>query len=338
MLVNASNAHVGGGLAFATELLPRLETALNRRGFRMSTLAAAPPLRTQLLSLRHRRVAAVFNVANCSLLSFPGAQLVAVRDRILVEPSAAHPAANSRRTAARRLSLDLALRQAAVWTVPSESMRAPLICFAARRRIPVGRIEVVPHGAPLDWPVAQMPPLPPLRILNPSFGASQKNIPLLIRAVGRLPPELAPQLTLTVDARLGATQLAAAMAWCDASRIAFIGPVARHELPAIYAAHHVLAFPSSVESLGIPLLEALAAGRRVVASDLDWAHEACGPFATYARLDDVEAWTGALAAVAASIQGVGPADPIDRTEWLRPWGWDTAGERYADLLVELAGP
>jgi len=259
---------------------------------------------------------------------------VAVRDRILVEPADTLPEAKTVRTAARRAALDLALRQCAVWTIPSESMRGPLIEFASSRRISVPLVEVVSHGAPTNWRPQPMPPMPPLRILHPSYGAPQKNIPLLIRAVGRLPAELRPSLTLTFDEDIGGGAIAEeARRWAP-GRVVFRGPVPRTQLLDLYSEHHLLAFPSSVESLGIPLLEALSAGRPIVVSDLDWAREACGPFAIYAPLGDTDAWHDGIVSLAGS-DGFATAPPVPHA-WLSRYTWDAASERYADLLSVLS--
>jgi glycosyltransferase involved in cell wall biosynthesis len=178
-----------------------------------------------------------------------------------------------------------------------------------------------------------MPALPPLRILHPSHGAPQKNIPLLIRAVGHLPAELEPTLTLTFDAGVGGGVLAAeARRWAP-GRVEFRGPVPRSQLAALYADHHLLAFPSTVESLGIPLLEALSASRPIVVSDLDWAREACGPYAVYAPPGNVGAWRDAIGSLVESGR-LASAPPVPQA-WLSRFTWDTASQRYAELLCTL---
>jgi glycosyltransferase involved in cell wall biosynthesis len=53
-----------------------------------------------------------------------------------------------------------------------------------------------------------------------------------------------------------------------ADRVRFVGPKGHHELPLYYAASDVVVLPSSLESFGIVLIEAMACGKPVVAHDL----------------------------------------------------------------------
>ncbi|HUQ63753.1 MAG TPA: glycosyltransferase [Acidimicrobiales bacterium] len=332
--INASNARMGGGLAYAEELVPRLEVELRERGIESLVLSATGPLSAQLSGVTQcRNVAAVFNVANVSLILARCPQLVAVRDRILVEPPGINPQLSTRRTEARRWALDAALRQSDIWAVPTQAMCQPLIAFANRHHIPVSPIEVIHHGAPVDWRVEPMPARPPLRILNTSYGASQKNIPMLIRAVGRLPDELLASLTLTISPEEGEARFGdCARRWAH-GRVQFVGTIERAQLPALYAAHHVVAFPSLVESLGIPLLEGMASARIVVTVDKDWAREVCGPFATYARGDDPGSWAEAILAAASTT----PPDQAPVASWLSAWTWAAAANRYAGILAAMVG-
>ena len=49
--------------------------------------------------------------------------------------------------------------------------------------------------------------------------------------------------------------------------------------------------PSEREGFGLPVLEALACGTPVVASDIAALREVGGYAAVYCPLDDIEAWT-----------------------------------------------
>lgn len=73
----------------------------------------------------------------------------------------------------------------------------------------------------------------------------------------------------------------------------------RSTLAAVYRRSALLLLPSEREGFGLPVLEALACGTPVVASDIDALREVGGAAASYCAADDVEAWvaavTGALA-------------------------------------------
>jgi glycosyltransferase involved in cell wall biosynthesis len=65
------------------------------------------------------------------------------------------------------------------------------------------------------------------------------------------------------------------------NRIIFLGSVYGRDLAAIYALASVFCFPTYAESFGLPVLEAMAAGIPVVASDIPAMHEVCGNAGNY---------------------------------------------------------
>jgi glycosyltransferase involved in cell wall biosynthesis len=68
--------------------------------------------------------------------------------------------------------------------------------------------------------------------------------------------------------------------------VAFLDETPREELVRLYQSAAVLVLPSSVESFGLPLLEAMACGSAVIASDIPVAREVCGDGAWYYRPGD----------------------------------------------------
>lgn len=85
-----------------------------------------------------------------------------------------------------------------------------------------------------------------------------------------------------------------------ADRVRLLGPFPDAELPALYTAADVLAFPSLYEGLGLPVLEAMACGTPVVASNTSAIPEAAGDAGILVAPDDVQGWTEALARVLAT--------------------------------------
>ena len=73
-----------------------------------------------------------------------------------------------------------------------------------------------------------------------------------------------------------------------------LGPVPETDLQALYAGANVFAFPSFHEGFGLPVLEAMAAGAPVVASDIPAIREVAGDAAVLVPPGDVEQWVGAL--------------------------------------------
>jgi len=80
--------------------------------------------------------------------------------------------------------------------------------------------------------------------------------------------------------------------------VTFLGRLDREDLPRLYACASALVFPSLYEGGGIPLIEAMACGCPVVASDLVVAREAAGDGAVYFDSSDV----GSIAAAMRQFQ------------------------------------
>jgi len=117
--------------------------------------------------------------------------------------------------------------------------------------------------------------------------------------------------------------------------VRWLGYVPEEDLPAVYAAATVVAYPSAYEGFGLPVLEALACGTPVVASDAGSLSEL---FAGRAWLvdDRGESWRNALARLL--------DDADERRRWVEralPWAqrrdWGAAARLLRALLVEAAG-
>lgn len=70
--------------------------------------------------------------------------------------------------------------------------------------------------------------------------------------------------------------------------------VDRSTLAAVYRHSALLVMPSEREGFGLPLLESLACGTPVVASDIPALREVGGDAATYCAVGEVDAWTAAI--------------------------------------------
>ncbi len=77
-------------------------------------------------------------------------------------------------------------------------------------------------------------------------------------------------------------------------RVSFAGFVDDADLPALYSAARVLAYPSLYEGFGLPMLEAMACGTPVVASTASCLPEVAGDAALLVDPYDVAALAGAL--------------------------------------------
>lgn len=108
----------------------------------------------------------------------------------------------------------------------------------------------------------------------------------------------------------------------------------RGELAAAYRRAGVVLVTSESEGFGLPVIEALACGARVVASDIPVLREAGGPSAVYAPVADVSAWADAVAGVLAADPAAGRAG---RLAWAANFTWAKHAAAVAAAYCELAG-
>ena len=122
----------------------------------------------------------------------------------------------------------------------------------------------------------------------------------------------------------------------ESDRVHWLGTISEEEKAARLAGADVLCAPSlRGESFGMVLLEAMAAGCAVVASDIDGYRMAAGGHATLVPPGDKVALSRALgSALADAVEGSGHSAPEARkaaVEHARNWSMDSLAERYVDI-------
>lgn len=209
------------------------------------------------------------------------------------------------RQAQLTLATKAAVRRAAAITAPSEASLADI-----RRHYPSApNPTLVRNGVDLTQFSAvaadsitvarRLYGLPDQFILAIGAHRPHKNHEVLVRALAELPANVSVVIVGYFDpsfhqplpgliARLGLE-----------SRVRLVPEVADSLLPAVYRAASVFAFPSLAEGFGMPVLEAMASGIPVVASDIRPVAEVTGSAATLVSPTDAPAWTSAIAAVVA---------------------------------------
>jgi glycosyltransferase involved in cell wall biosynthesis len=113
------------------------------------------------------------------------------------------------------------------------------------------------------------------------------------------------------------------------------GGLSRAELAAVYRRAAVVLVPSEAEGFGLPVVEALACGAAVVASDIPALREAGGPAAAYAPVGDVAAWSAAVAALLANPSAA--PSRAARLAWAARFSWAAHAATIAAAYHRLLG-
>jgi glycosyltransferase involved in cell wall biosynthesis len=110
-------------------------------------------------------------------------------------------------------------------------------------------------------------------------------------------------------------------------------------LAAVYRRAAIVLLPSEREGFGLPLIEAMACGTLVVASDLPVLREVGGAAATYCAGFDGRAWAEAVL----PLLDTGPGQPDrwaerrdEAAEWARRFTWERFTDRIADIYQDVA--
>lgn len=161
-----------------------------------------------------------------------------------------------------------------------------------------------------------------VHFIYPAFAYDFKNHRLLVNALQLLgqrnPGVLAGvrlHLTLTEDE---APELAAIVHEHGLeSNVEFEGASPFEILLQKYAACSGLLFPSKMETIGLPLLEAASLGLPIIAADLGYAHDVLEGYAgvTFLPLDTTDSWADAISSIASQPMQRYPYDVARESSW-----------------------
>lgn len=203
--------------------------------------------------------------------------------------------------------------------------------------VPVADQEVIPGGVDADFADGAIRiervgdvDLPGRYILQVGARRPHKNVSALVKVLPHLPQSYHLVLVGSIDGRFADPVPELARKLGVADRIRHLPSVSEAELHGLYAGAAVFAYPSLIEGLGLPLLEAMAAGVPVVASDIAVFREVAGDAAVLVDPADSAAWARAVLAL---------QDPLHRRqrisaghEQVQKSTWDISMSRLVDAL------
>jgi glycosyltransferase involved in cell wall biosynthesis len=193
------------------------------------------------------------------------------------------------------------------------------------------RVRVVHHGVRLPARAA----VPREKIIL-HVGAIQhrKNLSRLVDAFEKV--DRGWQLVLAGSAGYGAAEIAAKVgAARSRERIRMPGYISQSELANWYARAMIFAFPSLDEGFGMPVLEAMAAGVPVVASNRSGVLEVAGSAAWLVNPEDTGELADALVALARDAERRAHLSRLG-FERAAKFTWDEAVEKTWQVYRELA--
>ncbi|MFY9718520.1 MAG: glycosyltransferase family 1 protein, partial [Candidatus Cybelea sp.] len=204
--------------------------------------------------------------------------------------------------------------------------------------LPLERIEVIRHGVDTAFTPGPAQPLPAslegqryLLFIGDPIGEPRKNFGLLYEAYRRAwPAGEAPRLAV---AGPRAPALPGVVHLGDLADDLRAG--GDDTLRAVYRGATALTLASYHETFGMPMLEAMACGTPVLASNTSSLPEIGGEAAFYLPSDGAQAWAEALRGIVSDdgLRGRLRAAGLERA---RAFSWDRSAQAHVDLFRAVA--
>ena len=183
------------------------------------------------------------------------------------------------------------------------------------------------------WQVRNKYGLPDRYILNVGSIEQRKNVLLAVKALHRLPDDVALVIvgrhTPYAD-EVG--QYVKENGLCG--RVLMLNDVPDEDLPALYRMADAFVYPSRYEGFGIPIIEAIRLGLPVVACTGSCLEEAGGPDSLYVGPDDDEAMAHAISQVLYGAEGRERRIELSQA-YVERFENTGAAQRFADLYREI---
>ncbi|MCZ2838594.1 glycosyltransferase family 4 protein [Modestobacter sp. VKM Ac-2985] len=232
-----------------------------------------------------------------------------------------------------------ALRRAARVIAVSHTIADELV---AEYSLASETVVVAPNGVDPEWGRSQplseerrrVLGLPDRYLLFVGNREPRKNLGTLIRAhalARRADPDV-PPLALVGPAGWGD-------AWGgqqpDPEHTLLLGFLTDEDLRSTVAGATAVCVPSLYEGFGLPVIEAMAAGVRVLASDIPTHREISGGLATLVPVQDVEAWSEVLVGLRHAEDDDGSASTARRAH-TRAFTWERSARAHLEAYRAAA--
>jgi glycosyltransferase involved in cell wall biosynthesis len=299
LLLFAPGIHTGGGLVLLRAILetvdlPRLHAFIDSRALhllRMPTdskvIAVHPTVLDRLKAHKTlQNIACPEDILLClhglpPLLKCQGKVIVFQQNRLMLGRGslASYPLKSRIQITLNRWIGHLLKDRVKTWFVQTASMRRDLETWHGNQP----EVRVLPFSdTTLNAPPVE-PDAPLWDFIFVADGLPHKNHKILLDAWRLLALDgVRPSLALTLgprDALLAGTL--AAFAQNHGLRVHNLGHLDHHAVLALYRRAHALIYPSTMESLGLPLIEAATCGLPILAPELDYVRDACAPVETF---------------------------------------------------------
>ncbi len=244
-----------------------------------------------------------------------------------------------------RMLFGLTVRRGHHFIAQTEMMKRKLVDVWGLSEV---QVSVVPNGvSPVvkrrDTP-RQLVQRDSFRLLYVSRYYPHKNHEFLIALLARFAELGIDQVEIrcTVDASGSAglaLQRSARRAGVERF-LTLIGEVSDAELSNEYESADAFIYPSTMETFGNPLVEALCAGLPVFVADMPYAHEICGDAAIYFSLDRVDDVRRKIEVLINDADGYAARSELSLERAGRYPDWSTVARQYLQILqrkIETSG-
>jgi glycosyltransferase involved in cell wall biosynthesis len=202
------------------------------------------------------------------------------------------------------------------------------------------RIRVIPHGIRFRSRVADVssPPRQPT-VLTVGAIQKRKNMVRLVRAFEALEPKCGWRLVIAGSpSGYGSGEVLERIERSPArNRIDVLGYVTAAELERLYLTAMIFAFPSMDEGFGMPVLEAMAAGTPVLASNRSALPEVCGDAALLVDPNNQQGMEEALTRLVADAELRQHLSQLGQAR-AQLFSWERASSSTWQVYQELLSP